>query len=761
MPPGVMSQKGIERDVLKIGGVISATGYAPLLRRDTVRSHGCCRYNRRLPVALTPGTRLGPYEIVSTIGAGGMGEVYKAIDTRLGRTVAIKTLASSHAERFQQEARAIAALSHPHICVLHDVGPDYLVMEYLDGAPLRGPLPLDDALRVAVEVADAVDAAHGKGILHRDLKPANIMMTSSGTKLLDFGLAKIAVDSADGATGTVVGTVLGTAAYMSPEQAQGAPADARSDVFSLGAVLYELVSGRRVFERPSMLETLNAVVRDEPPPLESPAATVVRRCLAKQPAQRFQSMADVKAALQQLLTAKSGRVTAASSIAVLPFANMSRDPDDEYFSDGLAEEIINALAQVPELKVIARTSAFAFKGKNEDVRRIADALGVTNVLEGSVRRAGSRIRVTAQLIQASDGTHLWSQRYDREMSDIFAVQDEIAAAIGGALKLKLVPVSERQMPKLPAYEAYLRYRSYQWQFTREAAQRSRECLEQALALDPEFALPYVGLADYHLALASVGGMPSHEAMSRARELATRALEIDPDLPEAHAMLGIVAGHYDYDWNEAGRRFSIAVKREPLSPHLRSWYSTFWLLATGRADEARLQAARVIEEDPLCQMWHAMHSQSLQACGLEDEALAAVRKSVELDPDFWFGWARLGTLYAGRGQHSEALRCAERVMAAAPWCPYGLGLMAAALENVGQREQAEPMIATLRRTSYGGPVGLFVYHLGRGEIDLAVESACDGVEQRFPTFIPVWVRAAEPLLSQSSVWPRVLKMINLA
>src|SRR5688572_8065275 len=423
-------------------------------------------------------------------------------------------------------------------------------MEYLDGTTLRGPLPLDDVLRVASEMADALDAAHGKGILHRDLKPANIMMTSAGTKLLDFGLAKMAVDPAEDATRTIAGTVLGTAAYMSPEQAQGAPADARSDVFSLGAVLYELLSGRRAFERLSLLDTLNAVVRDEPPPLESPASAIVQRCLAKQPAQRFQSMAEVKAALQQFRTTKTGRANVAASIAVLPFANMSRDADDEYFSDGLAEEVINALAQVPELKVIARTSAFAFKGKNEDIRRIAATLGVTNIVEGSVRRAGTRVRVTAQLIQASDGTHLWSQRYDREMSDIFAVQDEIAAAIAGALKLKLVPASERRMPSLPAYEAYLRYRSYQWQFTGEAAQRSRDCLEQSLALDPEFALPYVGLADYHLALAAVGGILSDEAMPRARELAQRALEIDPDLPEAHAMLGIIAGHYDYNWGEA-------------------------------------------------------------------------------------------------------------------------------------------------------------------------------------------------------------------
>ena len=241
-------------------------------------------------MTLPAGTRLGPYEIVSLLGAGGMGEVYRALDTRLGRTVAIKTLNSAHGQRFQQEARAIAALNHPHICVLHDVGPDYLVMEYLEGGPLNGPLPLEMAMRVASEVVEALELAHAKGILHRDLKPANIMMTSTGTKLLDFGLAKVADDAGGDGTATMAGAVLGTAAYMSPEQAQGMPVDARSDVFSLGTVLYELLSGRRVFERESLLDTLNAVVRDDPPALESPAVNLVKRCLAKQPSHRFQTM---------------------------------------------------------------------------------------------------------------------------------------------------------------------------------------------------------------------------------------------------------------------------------------------------------------------------------------------------------------------------------------------------------------------------------------------------------------------------------------
>jgi eukaryotic-like serine/threonine-protein kinase len=711
-------------------------------------------------MTLPPGTRLGPYEIVSPLGAGGMGEVYKATDTRLGRTVAIKTITSGHGQRFQQEARAIAALNHPHICVLHDIGPDYLVMEYVDGAPLHGPLPLDEALRVASQVAEALEVAHAKGILHRDLKPANILMTSSGAKLLDFGLARIAADAQPDATCTAAGTVLGTAAYMAPEQAQGKPVDVRSEVFSFGAVLYELLSGRRLFERDSLLETLNAVVTDHPPPLNSAAADVVERCLAKDASRRFQTMADVKAALQHVRTRKSGSAQASPSIAVLPFANMSRDADDEYFSDGLAEEIINALAQVSGLKVIARTSAFAFKGKNEDIRRIAETLGVSSILEGSVRRSGSRVRVTAQLIHAADGTHLWSQRYDRELSDIFAVQDEIAAAIAGALQLKLAPAPERRMPSLPAYEAYLRYRSYQWQFTLEASQRSRQCLEQALALDPGFALPYVGLADYHLSLGAVGAVPSQAAMPRARELAQRALELDPELPEAHAMLGIVAGHYDYDWGEAGRRFRLAVAREPMSPHLRQWYATFWLFSSGRAEEAVPHVARVIEEDPLCQMWHTMQSNILHAVGQTDAAQTAMLRAVELDPNFWFGWAQLGVLYARRGDHARAFECGERAMAQAPWSGYSRGLMAAAFVISGRASEAEPHLAALRGDAVAGAAGFVSYSLACGNTEDAVDWVAKVAEQRFPTFIPVMLRTFEPIFRASPRWPTVLQRMNL-
>ena len=455
---------------------------------------------------LATGTRLGPYEIESVIGAGGMGNVYRARDTRLDRAVAIKQLTPEHLERFEREARAIAALNHPNICQVYDVGADYLVLEYLEGQPVRGPMPADEALRLARQIAGALLAAHERGILHRDLKPANILVTAGGTaKLLDFGVAKVLKASPD-ATVTREGALVGSPAYMSPEQIEGQPLDVRSDVFGFGAVLYEMLAGHRAFSGQTTSQVIAAILRDDPVAFTAPPELerIIRRCLAKRPSDRYQTMAEVKGALDAASPAPARRQP---SIAVLPFANMSGDKENEYFSDGLAEEIINELTRVPGLKVIARTSAFAFKGKNEDIRRIAEALGVTKVLEGSVRRSGDRIRVTAQLISAADGTHMWSERYDRSMADVFAIQDEIAQAIVKALQVKMSAKAAdraRYTPPLPAYEAFLRGRHLLFKFTPDGWSRAKDWLDRAIALDPEYPEPHMALGLGYFLMGFIG-----------------------------------------------------------------------------------------------------------------------------------------------------------------------------------------------------------------------------------------------------------------
>ena len=352
-----------------------------------------------------------------------MGEVYKARDVRLDRIVAVKVSNERFTERFGREALAVAALNHPHICTLFDVGPNYLVMEFIDGAPLKGPLPVEEAARLALQIAGALEEAHNKGVIHRDLKPDNVLLTKSGIKLLDFSLAKREPREVDQATvtRTETGVLMGTVPYMSPEQAEGKPVDARSDLFSFGLVFYELLTGHRAFQGETPIAVLAAILHKEPAPLNAPPSIeqIVARCLRKSPADRFQSAAQLKQALEQ---AQGAVVEATPSIAVLPFDNLSGDKDSEYFSDGLAEEIINTLVQLAGLKVIARTSAFAFKGQHEDVRKIGETLGVAHVLKGSVRKAGDRIRVTAQLIGVRDGCHLWSERYDRELTDIFKIR---------------------------------------------------------------------------------------------------------------------------------------------------------------------------------------------------------------------------------------------------------------------------------------------------------------------------------------------------
>jgi serine/threonine-protein kinase len=643
---------------------------------------------------------------------------------------------------------------------------------------LNGPLPLDRACRYAVEIADALSAAHAKGITHRDLKPANILVTASGIKLLDFGLALLsraghgprAVEATATVGITQAGMVLGTAAYMSPEQAEAKPVDARSDIFSFGLVFYEMLSGRRAFTGDSAIAIMAAILHKEPEPLDATPAlkTILTRCLRKSPADRFQSMTQVKEALlaasgvSSPASAVSGTPQPPSipSIAVLPFANMSRDADDEYFSDGLAEEIINALTQLPGLKVIARTSAFAFKGKNEDVRRIAEALGVTNVLEGSVRRAANHLRVTAQLIHAADGTHLWSQRYDREMTDIFALQDEIAQAIVGALKVTLAgkpAIARAHEPNLAAYEAFLKGLHQEQTYLPDAFERAEDCFKRAIALDPLWATPHAYLGIQEFRFGFFGLRPMSEMAPLARAEARKALELLPSEPMALALLGVIAAVHDYDWREAEQQFGLALKSESLPPAVRDAYAMYFLSSLGRYEEAIQERAKAIAQDPLNPMWHWRQALALLFADRYELAIAEARKALEFNNRSVLAYYVIGQSYFLQGKLAEALEAAEEGFRAGPWEPSVAGLLAGLLVEIGEKERAEKLISTIRETA---PVGMVFYHLIRSEIDAAIDCYERAIERREPVAVMNASAGFLKPLRASPRWHKLAKMMNL-
>jgi TolB-like protein/Tfp pilus assembly protein PilF len=718
---------------------------------------------------LSAGTRLGPYEILSALGGGGMGDVYRARDTRLERDVAIKVLPEpfaadpNHRRRFEHEARAIAALNHPHICQLHDIGPGYLVLEYIEGKPLHGPMAVEHALPLALQIVSALEAAHQHGILHRDLKPLNIMVTHEGTaKLLDFGLAKLVSVDAD-VTRTQDGTVLGTPAYMSPEQAQGQPLDARSDVFSFGAVLYEMISGSRAFAGDSTAAVLSAVLRDDPRPIEAPPPLerIVRRCLAKQPQQRFQTMQELRVALELAATERASTpIEHQPSIAILPFANMSADKENEFFGDGLAEEIINVLAQVPGLKVAGRTSSFFFRGKDVEFAEIGRRLNVEHLLEGSVRKAGNRIRVTAQLIKVADGFHLWSERYDREVTDIFAIQDEITQAIAAALRTKLSPGTatlRRQAPNLRAYEAYLKARGDWFKPTPESLARVKQFLERAIELDPKFALPYGLLGGHYTMLSGVGIRPAREVIPLAKAAEHKALRVDPSLPEAHALLAVCAGTYDYDWSEAERHWRLAMAREPVSRDIRLWYGNHYLLPIGRILEAVDAMAWGLQEDPLNLLYRHHYAVGLRHAGRLEDAENELRKILEIDEKFPLALSTLGAVCAQQRRVGEALALTEQASLLMPWANAIVGQRAALLILTGATSQADALIEKLMPgTAYGAPTGLALFHAMCGDLDRAAEWAVRSIEERYPPLVAI----LGPLLRPSPRWPALAKLMNL-
>lgn len=661
---------------------------------------------------LKPGDKLGPYEILSLLGKGGMGEVWKARDTRLDRIVAIKCLKAGGASRFARETRAIAALNHPHICQIHDVGPEYLVMEYVEGKPLSGPLATEEALRIALQIADALQASHERGILHRDLKPANVLVTKSGAKLLDFGLARLSRGGPEDETAhTIEGSIMGTPAYMSPEQAQGKAADERSEVFSFGAVLYEMLSGRRVFTGDSIMDVLNSVVRAEPVPLTSaPAWRVVERCLRKNPPDRFQSMSEVKTALE--LAAAPEPASAARpaeqqpSIAVLPFANLSADKENEYFSDGLAEEILNVLSQVEGLKVAARASAFSFKGKGAEMSEIGAKLRVGTVLDGSVRRSGNRIRVTVQLVDIANGYQLWSERYDRQMEDIFEVQEEIARAIAEKLKVTLGAGVKQSTRNTQAYDLYLKGRHFLHQRSPATLRMATESFAEALRLDPGYALAYAGLADCHGLYRAYGWFRREKAQPMAFAAVTQAMELASSESEVQFAHAFYTFYFDRDWRKAEPYFRKAVEINPRSSVAQAYYGAF-LANTERGEDALARTAIARGVDPLSPFIHVLSSAVSMFLGDFEGAERLARRGLELQPGYLYGQWHCGLALCCLGRGQEAVDLLEQV-AAVSRAPVYLGFLGFAYGRAGRIDDAQRLMNELDdRSTRGEYIAPFV------------------------------------------------------
>jgi serine/threonine-protein kinase len=648
---------------------------------------------------MNPHSSIAHYRIASKIGAGGMGEVYRATDTKLGRDVALKLLPAEMASdperlaRFRREARAVATLNHPHIVTIFSVeeadGIHFLTMELVEGQSLdrlipESGLPVERIVEIASALADALAAAHDKGIVHRDLKPANVMVTGEGrVKVLDFGLAKEMRphDPADAtltsAGKTAVGVVLGTPAYMSPEQIAGRTLDHRTDIFSLGIILYEMASGRRPFEGASSAELASTILRDTPRPLTEIRADLgndlcrlIQRCLEKEPRDRFSSARDVRDGLQALrLASGSGARPATStspppSIAVLPFVNRSGDADNEFFSDGLSEDLINALSRLPGLQVASRTSAFRFRGGDLDIRQIGRQLEVATLVEGSVRRSGARLRVTAQLVNAENGYQLWSERYDRQMADVFEIQDEIVASIVKAVVPALLGDTahavERSTENTEAYELYLKGRHYWHQRSPSTLRLAIQCFEQAIQLDPQYALAHAGLADCYGILRLYGWISAEEGRPKAHAAMTKAMALAPASLEANFSRAFYAFQFERDWHVAGTDFQKAVAINPRSSLAQGYYAVF-LAMEGRADDAVPHATLACQLDPLSAFIHSLASVALYSLGRLDEAERAAQQALELQPDYLLAlWTR-GLALCGLGRHEEAIQTLERAV----------------------------------------------------------------------------------------------------
>ena len=756
-----------------------------------------------------PGTQLGHYRLLSLLGSGGMGEVYRAVDLQLEREVAVKVLPSRVARdpealaRFEREAKAVAALSHPHILAIHDYGSNdgvcYAVMELLQGETLRGRLSRSGltwrkAAEVGAAVAEALAAAHTKGLVHRDLKPPNIFLTQDGqVKVLDFGLVRWQpilpeggsdselqeqTRSAASVSETLPGTVMGTVGYMAPEQVRGEPADARSDIFALGCVLHEMLTGQNPFGRPTAAETMAAILNeDAAAPSDSGRAVpaeldrLVRHCLEKNPEERFQSARDLAFDLRQIvsnsgasLARRGGKVAllrrallwaaplvlvgagwgawramrprGMTSLAVLPFVNATGDPEAEYLSDGLTESVIRNLSQLPQLRVMARGTVFTYKGREVDPRAVGRELGVDTVLVGRIARRGGALLVSTELVRSADGSQVWGEQYHRPVEDLLTVQDELSREISEQLPLRLSGEDKERMASgqtanREAYHLLLKGRFHANKRSEESLRKAVQLFEEAIGIDPAYALAYSGLADCHQLLAVYSMVPPREGMPKAKAAALKALQIDDRLAEAHTSLAYTKLAYDFDWPGAQQSFQRALEINPNYATAHHWYAEYFTIV-GRFDGAMEQIKRAQELDPLSLpiqrdiAWHLYFARRY------DEAIEQLRKTLELSPDYAPAYTVLGRAHEQKGDYDAAMAAFEKAISLRD-SPVLRTFLGHAYASSGRRPEAQAVLAQVEAASRERRVDPYypaAVYTALGDSDRALAALEKAYEERF-------------------------------
>ena len=782
------------RDLPAGGGACPSCGWSTSDDDTRVRSPAE-RPGTQEPADEQQGLFAGRYRRVRELGRGGMGVVWLAEDVRLKRLVALKFLSAELAAepaargRFLREAQAAAALDSPNVCTVYEAdeseGRAYIAMAYIEGRSLRdrlaaGPLPIDDTLAVARQVAGGLAEAHKRGIVHRDIKPANIMLARDEVaRITDFGLARMQGSGESASTSGIVGTL----AYMSPEQAQGLRTDSRTDVWSMGCVFYEMLAGRAPFVTATGQVDLQALLHGAPRPIgerrpEAPAqlGTIIDRCLQKDPQRRYPHAGSVLDDLRSVRTdtatdsGASPSLPRVPSVAVLPFADMSPDRSQGYFAEGIAEELIHALTRIRGLRVVARTSAFALKDKNLDVREIGRILDVGAVLEGSVRSAGNKLRVTAQLINVADGFHLWSERYDRDAGDIFGIQDELSFSIVDHLKVTLHVgerdhLQQRSTEDHEAYNLYLKGLYFVARPRPDTLNTALRLFQEALARDPGFAKAHAGIATVFAMLGNFNFAPPTEAWPKAKAAVEKALALDDRLPAAHGIAASVAFWYEWDWAAAEAGYKRALALNPGDAFTHGDYA--WLLLNrGRDEEALREIERAIDLDPLMPLFYGWSVGLHAAAGKSDEALKMFAKAVELDPTFGLPYFHAALAYLRLDNFDDALRTLDAGSCIAVHPGWGEGVRAAVAMRRGDADQAQRIVETMiaaKPFTNVSPVGIGWALAFLGRLDDAIVWLERGIKEHdtLVGFLHIYTPWFAPLLARDPRFLAILERLGLA